>query len=83
MFRRKVTDELKKWKVQYTPGTAALIEGARRVGKSTVAEEFAKKNYKSYIKVDFANITKELNPSSRKFLCLHIFCRHISLYKSL
>lgn len=43
MFRRKVTDELKKWKVQYTPGTAALIEGARRVGKSTVAEEFAKK----------------------------------------
>jgi Predicted ATPase (AAA+ superfamily) len=37
-----------------------LLEGARRVGKSTVAEEFAKSNYRSYIKVDFANITREL-----------------------
>ena len=73
MFRRKVTDELKKWKVQYTPGTAALIEGARRVGKSTVAEEFAKKNYKSYIKVDFANITKELKAVFDDIANLNLF----------
>lgn len=60
MFKRKVFEELTDWKNNYTPKYAALLEGARRVGKSTVAEEFAKANYKSYIKVDFANITQEL-----------------------
>ncbi|SFB22494.1 hypothetical protein SAMN05216249_1144 [Acetitomaculum ruminis DSM 5522] len=60
MFKRKVYDKLKNWKDNYAPKYAALLEGARRVGKSTVAEEFARNNYKSYIKVDFANITNEL-----------------------
>ncbi len=60
MFRRKVYEELTDWKNNYAPKYAALLEGARRVGKSTVAEEFAKANYKSYIKIDFANITQEL-----------------------
>jgi len=60
MFRRKVYEELMDWKNNYAPRYAALLEGARRVGKSTVAEEFAKVNYRSYIKVDFANITREL-----------------------
>ena len=60
MFRRKVYEELTEWKNNYAPKYAALLEGARRVGKSTLAEEFAKVNYRSYIKVDFANITKEL-----------------------
>ena len=60
MFKRKVFEELLDWKNNYAPKYAALLEGARRVGKSTVAEEFAKVNYRSYIKVDFANITREL-----------------------
>ena len=60
MFIRKVYEELTDWKENYAPKYAALLEGARRVGKSTVAEEFAKANYRSYIKVDFANITQEL-----------------------
>lgn len=60
MFRRKAYEELLDWKNNYAPRYAALLEGARRVGKSTVAEEFAKVNYRSYIKVDFANITREL-----------------------
>lgn len=60
MFKRKVFEELMDWKKNYAPKYAALLEGARRVGKSTVAEEFAKLNYRSYIKVDFANITQEL-----------------------
>ena len=60
MFSRKVYEDLMDWKRNYAPKYAALLEGARRVGKSTVAEEFAKANYKSYVKVDFANITKEL-----------------------
>ncbi|SEQ55200.1 ATP-binding protein [Butyrivibrio sp. TB] len=60
MFKRKASDQLKEWKDNYAPEYAALLEGARRVGKSTIAEDFAKKNYRTYIKVDFANITKEL-----------------------
>ena len=61
MFKRKALDILKDWKENYAPHYAALLEGARRVGKSTIAEEFAKTNYRSYIKIDFANITNELS----------------------
>ena len=60
MFKRKVTDKLKEWKEKYAPKYAVLLEGARRVGKTTVAENFAKNNYRSYIKIDFANISSEL-----------------------
>ncbi len=60
MFKRKVYDALIEWKDKYSKNYAAMLEGARRVGKSTVAEEFAKNNYRSYIKVDFANVTKDV-----------------------
>lgn len=60
MFERKAMDELKKWKENMAPRYAALLEGARRVGKSTIAEEFAKQEYKSYIKIDFANVRKNI-----------------------
>ena len=52
MFKRKAFDVLKDWKENLAPKYAALLEGARRVGKSTIAEEFAKLNYRSYIKID-------------------------------
>lgn len=60
MFKRKVYDALIEWKEKYSKKYAAMLEGARRVGKSTVAEEFAKNHYRSYIKVDFANVTKDV-----------------------
>ena len=60
MFKRKAYDSLAEWKEKYSNNYAAMLEGARRVGKSTIAEEFAKQNYRSYIKVDFANVTKEV-----------------------
>ncbi len=59
MFRRKVYDELTEWKNTLSGRYVALLEGARRVGKSTIAEEFAKNNYKSYILIDFSKLTKE------------------------
>lgn len=37
-----------------------MIQWVRRIGKSTIAEEFAKKEYKSYIRIDFTNITKTM-----------------------
>ena len=53
-FRRKVYDQLLEWKKKYSNKYAALLEGARRVGKSTIAETFAQNEYKSYILIDFS-----------------------------
>lgn len=55
VFRRKIYSKLLDWKKNNDGHTALLIKGARRVGKSTIAEEFAKKEYDSYIIVDFAD----------------------------
>lgn len=58
MFRRKIYDKLLEWKTESDGRTALLIEGARRVGKSTVVEEFAKNEYESYIHIDFSRASK-------------------------
>ncbi|MCR5288852.1 MAG: AAA family ATPase [Treponema sp.] len=72
-FKRKVLDLLKDWKDNYAPKYAALLEGARRVGKSTIAEEFAKQNYRSYIKIDFANIDDDLLSAFKDITKLDVF----------
>ncbi len=53
MFKRKIYDTLLEWKRQSCGSTALLIEGARRVGKSSIVEEFARREYSSYILIDF------------------------------
>lgn len=60
MFKRKAYQKMLRWKNEFSGNYACLLEGARRVGKSTIAEDFAKNEYESYIKIDFANITQEL-----------------------
>ena len=60
MFKRKAYAELLEWKNKYCKKYAALIEGARRVGKSTLAEEFARNEFESYILIDFGNVTEEI-----------------------
>ncbi len=60
MFKRKIYNKLLQWKQESNGKNALLIEGARRVGKSTVAEEFAKNEYKSYIMIDFSKASKEV-----------------------
>jgi len=60
VFRRKIYDEIRDWKVNRSDKYALLIKGARRVGKSTIVEEFAKNEFKSYILIDFANTSKEI-----------------------
>ena len=54
MFKRKIYDQLLEWKRSSNGTRALLIEGARRVGKSTITEEFAKNEYTSYILIDFS-----------------------------
>ncbi len=63
MFKRKIYKQMLQWKQESNGETALLIEGARRIGKSTVVEEFVKNEYESYIIVDFyraSNLVKEL-----------------------
>ena len=55
IFKRKIYEQMLQWKQNRNGSTALLIKGARRVGKSTIAEEFARREYESYIVVDFAN----------------------------
>lgn len=53
-FKRKMYERMLKWKNERNGDSALLIQGARRIGKSTLAEEFARKEYRSYILIDFA-----------------------------
>ncbi len=59
-FKRKMYDTLLTWKRERDGRTAVLIEGARRIGKSTLVEEFAKNEYESYILIDFTKASKEV-----------------------
>ena len=57
IFERKIYQQMQQWKEENQGKTALLIEGARRIGKSTIAEQFAKQEYKSYILIDFNKAT--------------------------
>ena len=59
-FKRKAYDKLLEWKKLYSEKYAVLLEGARRVGKSTIAETFAKNEYRSYILIDFSKTTSNI-----------------------
>ena len=60
IFKRKLYDQLLEWKRVQNGKTAILIEGARRVGKSTLVEQFAKNEYESYILIDFNEASEEV-----------------------
>ena len=60
MLKRKIYDRLVSWKEKSNGQTALLIDGARRVGKSYIAEQFAKQEYASYIFIDFGNVSKDI-----------------------
>ena len=87
MFKRKIYDKMLKWKKNSEGRTALLIEGARRVGKSTVAEAFARKEYESYILIDFAETSKEVRElfedvSNLNYLFLQLQLRYrVDLYE--
>lgn len=59
-MKRKIEEKLLKWKKESNGKTALLIDGARRVGKSYIVEEFAKQHYKSYILIDFNQVGPEI-----------------------
>ena len=59
MFKRKIYDSLLEWKKIDDGKTALLVEGARRIGKTTIVKEFAKNEYESYVLIDFSDDTDE------------------------
>lgn len=60
-MKRKIYDELLAWKKNDNGSTAVLIEGARRIGKSYIAEEFGRNEYDSYLLIDFSSAPPEVN----------------------
>ena len=60
VFRRKIYNDILEWKNNRRDRYALLIKGARRVGKSTIAEEFARNEFRSYIMIDFAHTSKDI-----------------------
>lgn len=61
IFKRKLYDKMLAWKQERKGDSALLIKGARRVGKSTLVEEFARNEYDSYVLIDFAQSSTEIN----------------------
>ena len=86
IFQRKLYDRMLQWKQEEQGQTALLIEGVRRVGKSTLAETFAKREYRSYILIDFNKASKETKSlfddlSSLDFIFLRLQAQYgVQLY---
>jgi len=78
-IKRKVYDRLCEWKRSANGTKALLIEGARRIGKSTVAEEFGKNEYKSYILIDFNKTTNKVRGLFDDLTNLDVFFQSLSL----
>ena len=60
IFKRKIYERLLKWKETSNGNSALLVQGARRIGKSTIVEEFAQREYASYILIDFTMCPQEV-----------------------
>ncbi len=79
ILKRKAYNTLLKWKEESNGKSAMLISGARRVGKSYIAEEFAKSEYKSYILINFSKASKELKDIfDNDLMDLNLFFNKIS-----
>ena len=79
VFKRKLDEQMLRWKADRDGETALLIQGARRVGKSTLAEEFAKNEYESYLMIDFTeasvevkNLFKDISDLDNLFFSLQV-----------
>lgn len=68
VLKRKIYKKLLEWKEEVKGSKAVLIEGARRIGKSTICEEFAKNEYDNYILIDFAKKDKDVEQYFANYL---------------
>jgi len=81
IFKRKIYDRMLKWKNERNGKTALLVKGARRVGKSTIVEEFARNEYDSYLLINFAATSNEVKSLFEDLMDLdYIFLRLQAIY---
>lgn len=81
VFKRKIYGKLLEWKNEEDGRSAILIKGARRVGKSTIVEEFARNEYKTYMLIDFSKTSKEVKSLFNDLMDLnYIFLRLQAIY---
>ena len=81
IFKRKIYDQMVEWKQQRDGKTALLIKGARRVGKSTIVEQFARHEYDSYMLIDFSRASQEVKSLFNDLMDLdYIFLRLQAIY---
>lgn len=82
IFKRKIYEKLLEWKSISHGESALMLEGARRIGKSTVVEEFAKNEYEAYMILDFASEGKEIQKNFEENIGdLDVFFRNLFLLK--
>ena len=68
MFRRKIYDQFLDWKKNASGEKALMVEGARRIGKSTIVEEFGKREYRSYLLIDFNDASDTVRNAFERYL---------------
>ena len=78
-FKRKIYRRFLDWKENWASSRALLVQGARRIGKSTIVEEFAKNEYKSYILINFQSDLAKVKPLFDDITNLDNFFRTLSL----
>ena len=80
VMRRKITEILKKWKESDSGECALLIDGARRVGKSFIVEDFAKAEYPAYLMINFKYVGNDVKETFHEYLDrLDMFFERLSL----
>lgn len=83
VFKRKIYNKILDWKNSNNGKTALLIEGARRIGKSTIVEEFARSEYESFILIDFNKASQEIKDLFKDLMDLDfIFLRLQQAYRT-
>lgn len=80
MFERKIYSALIKWKNESNGSSALLIEGARRIGKTTVAEQFGKKEYPAFYTIDFSIVSDDFKKNFDSLLNLDDFFSKLFLH---
>lgn len=81
VMKRKIYNKIREWKERWAGRAALLIDGARRIGKSWIVEEFARNEYESYILIDFNNVQDNIIELFERYLTdLDTFFMHLSLY---
>ena len=76
-FKRKFYNEMLEWKKTSNGTSALMIDGARRVGKSTIAVEFARNEYDDYLLIDFVNASKDIKDNFENLGNMDVFFRSV------